>query len=49
MTGIERFNSYLNEWEVLADKANASGNIAEYCLNNNARTIFFMLEALCKV
>ncbi len=49
MKGIERFTTYLNQWEDLAREAKASENIAEFVLNKEGRTIFFMLEGLSKI
>lgn len=49
MKGIERFKNYLLKWESLAEKAASAKDIAVFILENDGRTVFFMLEALTKI
>jgi hypothetical protein len=47
--GEQRFNFYLNQLQLLLDKAAKQKNPALWLYSNNARTPLFMLEALAKI
>jgi len=49
MNGFFRFKYFLSKWDELAEQSATSPNVAEHVLNNNGRTIFFMLQALCRI
>ncbi len=49
MKGIERFETYLDQLVQLTQGISKSKSAAESMLQQNGRTIFFMLEGLCRV
>jgi hypothetical protein len=47
--GLQRFNFFINQLQVLLNKAKKQKNPALWLYSNNARTPLFMLEALAKL
>lgn len=47
--GLQRFNFFLNELQIIFDKAEGADNPALVIFQENIRTPFFMLEALSRV
>ncbi|MEP6616223.1 MAG: hypothetical protein ABJA57_06565 [Ginsengibacter sp.] len=47
--GLQRFNYFLNQLQIILDKADESENPALLIFQQNIRTPFFMLEALTRI